>query len=254
MRLVRSMAGLACLAGFLGVATPRPAEAQFFEYTIQAITPAVQTQDVIDFTAPYFNYLLTNDGLGTDFYRLEVLNLSVSPNPNWFQQVCLRSVCFPDSTTIMLAGGATDTIGVNVVPFSSGVGTFDFRITSLGDSSQVTYFSGLKLFAGTAAVDAGPSPARGVTELALAQNVPNPARGGTRIGFALPESAPVSLQVFDVAGRLVRTLTDRRLEPGTHSVAWDALDRAGRPVPAGVYYYRLSTPEQTRTKRLTLVR
>jgi flagellar hook assembly protein FlgD len=64
----------------------------------------------------------------------------------------------------------------------------------------------------------------------------------------------VSLQVFDVAGRLVRTLTERRLETGTHTVAWNALDRAGRPVPAGVYYYRLNTPEETRTRKLTLVR
>ncbi|HMB71463.1 MAG TPA: FlgD immunoglobulin-like domain containing protein [bacterium] len=253
MRLTCFSIGLAFLAGAV-VLPVRPAAAQFYEYRVSPITPSVQTQSVIDFTAPYFNFLITNDGFGTDFYRLEVLNLSVSPTPDWFQQVCLRSLCFPDSTTIMIAGGQTDTIGVNVVPFSDGVGTFDFRITSLGDSSLVNDFVGLTLFAGTAAVDAGQPTAAGVRELALSQNVPNPARGLTRIAFALPESAPVSLQVFDVAGRLVRTLTERRMEPGTHDVAWDALDRAGRPVPAGVYYYRLSTPEQTQTKRLTLVR
>jgi hypothetical protein len=253
MRPVRSIIVLTLATATMAMSA-RPATAQFYEYSVRSITPSVQTQPVIDFTAPYFNYILRNDGLGTDFYRLEVLNLQVSPTPDWFPQVCLRAVCFPDSTTIQLAGGAADTIGVNVVPFSSGVGTFDFRITSLGDSSLVTEFVGLTLFAGTAAVDAGQPAVAGVQELALSQNVPNPARGGTRIAFSLPESAPVSLQVFDVAGRLVRTLTERRMEPGTHSVGWDALDRAGRPVPAGVYYYRLATPEQTRTKKMTLVR
>jgi len=252
MRLTRSI-GLAILAGLLAMSA-RPAAAQFYEYSTVPISPSVQTQPVIDFTAPYFNVLLTNDGFGTDSYRLEVLNLVVTPTPDWFPQVCLRKVCFPDSTTIMLAGGATDTIGVNVVPFSDGVGTFDFRITSLGDSSLVTTYTGLTLYAGTAAVDAGQPVVAAVPELALSQNVPNPARGSTRISFALPVSAPVSLQVFDVAGRLVRTLTDRRLEPGTPTVAWDAMDPAGHPVPAGVYYYRLSTPDQTRTKTLTLIR
>lgn len=253
MQLVRSAAGL-LTAGVFFLLAPPPAGAQFFEYTITPISPTVQTQPVIDFTAPYYYYLLTNQGLGTDSFHLEVRNLSVSPTPDWFPQVCLRQVCFPESTTIMLAGGASDTIGVNVVPFSSGVGTFDFHVESVGDPDLQSDFTGLTLYAGSAAVGVGGSPGRAVIELALAQNVPNPARGATSISFGLPESAPVSLQVFDVAGRLVRTLTDRRLGPGTHSVAWDALDRGGRPVPAGVYYYRLSTPEETRTKRLTLVR
>jgi hypothetical protein len=253
MRLARTTVGLT-LAGASFLIAPHPAGAQFFEYTITPLSPTVQTQDVIDFTAPYYYYLLTNDGLGSDSYFLEVRNLSVSPNPNWFPQVCLRQVCFPETTTIMLAGGASDTIGVNVVPFSNGVGTFDFHVQSVGDPGAQSDFTGLKLFAGTAAVGVDGSPGRALTELSLAQNVPNPARGGTRISFALPAPAPVSLQVFDVGGRLVRTLTERRLETGTHSVAWDALGRSGHPVPAGVYYYRLSTPEETRTKRLTVIR
>jgi hypothetical protein len=253
MRLVSTAAGrLATSALFL--LAPLPAGAQHFEYTITPLSPTFQTQSVIDFTAPYYYFLLTNDGLGTDSYRLKVLNLSVSPTPDWFAQVCLRQVCFPESTTIMLSGGASDTVGVNVVPFSDGVGTFDFRVVSVGDPGLQSDFTGLTLYAGTAAVGVDGSPGRSVVEVSLAQNVPNPARGATSISFALPHASPVSLQVFDVAGRLVRTLAERRLEPGTHSVAWDALDRGGKPVPAGVYYYRLSTPDETRTKRLTLVR
>lgn len=253
MRRIRPATWLAVTLGALALGSAGPVRAQHYEYSITPISPTVQAQPVIDFTAPYYYYLLTNDGLGTDSYFLSVRNLAVNPNPNWFPQVCLRQVCFPGSSTISLAGGATDTIGVNVVPFSDGVGTFDFHLNSVGNG-QASDFTGLRLYAGTAAVGVTENPVRAVPELILAQNVPNPARGDTRIGFVLPGAAHVEVAVFDVAGRLVRTLTDRRMESGAHSVAWDALDRAGRPVPAGVYYYRLSTPEGARTKRMTLIR
>ena len=77
----------------------------------------------------------------------------------------------------------------------------------------------------------------------------------TMIGFGLAESTPVTLQIFDGSGRPVRTLMEgETLEAGTHEVAWDWLDDAGRPLAAGVYQYRLDAGSVTDRRRLVRYR
>ncbi len=56
--------------------------------------------------------------------------------------------------------------------------------------------------------------------------------------FTLPRSARVRLEVFDVAGRLVRLVLDGQLPPGRHAATWDELDGGGARVAHGVYFYR----------------
>jgi hypothetical protein len=84
---------------------------------------------------------------------------------------------------------------------------------------------------------------------------PNPFNPRTVIRFELPAAGRAGLRVFDLAGRLVRTLAeDESLAAGEHRRVWDGKDRAGRPVSAGVYVVRLETPHRTATQRLTLVK
>lgn len=103
---------------------------------------------------------------------------------------------------------------------------------------------------GTSAV----GPVGAARALALAQNVPNPFRSATSIGFSLPVEQPVSLDVFDVQGRLVRSLVSGRRAAGFHQVAWDGRDETGRASPSGVYLYRLATAGQRLEKKLIVVR
>jgi choice-of-anchor B domain-containing protein len=95
-------------------------------------------------------------------------------------------------------------------------------------------------------------PARGVTRLLA--NVPNPFNPATRLRFELAASGRAELRIFDVRGRLVRTLEDRRLDAGPHVRRWDGLDNHGRPVASGVYMARLVAPAYSGTQRLVLVR
>ncbi len=88
----------------------------------------------------------------------------------------------------------------------------------------------------------------------LSQNYPNPFNPGTRIGFEIPQSGHVSLQVFDMQGRLVNTLLNSEMRVGQHSVSWNGLDISGMPVVSGVYIYRLRTNTQQQTKKMTLIR
>jgi hypothetical protein len=69
---------------------------------------------------------------------------------------------------------------------------------------------------------------------------PNPFDGTTAIRYELPAVMDVSLRVYDVAGRLVRTLESGRREPGSHAVQWGRTGPDNRRVPAGVYFVRLS--------------
>jgi flagellar hook assembly protein FlgD len=66
----------------------------------------------------------------------------------------------------------------------------------------------------------------------------------------LPSSQPARLDVFDLQGRRVRTLADRRLPRGATVLEWDGRDAAGAAVPRGLYFARLTTPLATRTARI----
>jgi hypothetical protein len=80
---------------------------------------------------------------------------------------------------------------------------------------------------------------------------PNPFRQAASIRFDLPRAARVRLEVFDVTGRLVRSLIDgENTDGGSHEVGWDGLNSSGRPVAAGVYQLRLTSERETRTESI----
>ncbi|MFN0151415.1 MAG: FlgD immunoglobulin-like domain containing protein [bacterium] len=85
---------------------------------------------------------------------------------------------------------------------------------------------------------------------------PNPAAGGgVRISFRAPsDRSPVSIGVYDAAGRIVRTLSAGIANPGNAEIAWDGEDGAGRPVAAGTYFLRLDAGAASETQRVTIVR
>jgi hypothetical protein len=89
----------------------------------------------------------------------------------------------------------------------------------------------------------------------LDQNTPNPFNPRTTIRYRLTERARVSLEVFNVAGRLVRSLTINDLtDTGEHEAVWLGRDKNGRQMPSGTYFYRLTVGDYMETKRMTLVR
>jgi len=101
-------------------------------------------------------------------------------------------------------------------------------------------------------VAATPPPAP-VAGLALAAPRPNPSSTATRLEFALPSAASVDLSVFDASGRRVVTLAHGELSAGTHPVTWDGRESDGRPVAAGLYLARLSTPQGSLVRRIARV-
>ena len=72
--------------------------------------------------------------------------------------------------------------------------------------------------------------------IALGQPRPNPSAGSVELAFRAPAGSPVSVRIYDVAGRLVRELGSVAGQDGAGSVAWDGTDAVGSPVGAGVYF------------------
>lgn len=81
-----------------------------------------------------------------------------------------------------------------------------------------------------------------VQGLRLGAPIPNPAAGTVRMSLELPAPAPVSAEVFDMAGRRVRHLGSGIYAAGRHALTWDGRDEAGREVAPGLYLVRASTP------------
>jgi hypothetical protein len=79
-----------------------------------------------------------------------------------------------------------------------------------------------------------------IKEISLGDSYPNPFTSETRITFSLPNQTHVSLIVYDVAGRRVKTLMNEDMPGGHHSAGWNRTNDAGRQLPAGVYFIRMS--------------
>jgi hypothetical protein len=89
----------------------------------------------------------------------------------------------------------------------------------------------------------------------LAAPQPNPFGSATSIRYAIPEGgAKVSLAVFDVAGRHVRTLVNGERPAGRHVATWDGRDAAGRRVVSGIYFYKMESKDFSQVRKVTLLK
>ena len=83
----------------------------------------------------------------------------------------------------------------------------------------------------------------------LDQNYPNPFNPATQISFAVSGNVHVSLKVYDMLGKAVSFIVDRRLGTGTYEFSWD-----GSGMPSGIYFYRLTVDSRIETKKMILMR
>jgi subtilisin family serine protease len=90
--------------------------------------------------------------------------------------------------------------------------------------------------------------------LHLDQNWPNPFNPVTWIPFYLPRGGQASVRIYDARGALVRTIREKWMNGGAHSVLWDGTDSRGRSVASGVYFCVLSQDGQKQTRKLVLLR
>lgn len=88
----------------------------------------------------------------------------------------------------------------------------------------------------------------------LEQNVPNPFNPATTIKYSIAQDADVSLAVYDVSGRRVRTLVDKHQRADVYKMAWDGLNDQGGRVASGVYFYKLVAGQYVQTRKMVLLK
>ncbi len=91
-------------------------------------------------------------------------------------------------------------------------------------------------------------------EYVLQQNYPNPFNPTTQIRYELPKSGRVVLSIYNALGQEVRRLVDREQPAGYHLATWNGRDQQGKPVPSGVYHYRLQIGDYVATKKMVMAK
>jgi 5'-nucleotidase len=91
-------------------------------------------------------------------------------------------------------------------------------------------------------------------DFALEQNYPNPFNGVTTIAYMLPDDSDVSLEIYDIMGRKVRTLVSEFQRANLYSVAWDGRDDAGRDASTGIYFYSLKAGDRSETRKMAYIK
>lgn len=88
----------------------------------------------------------------------------------------------------------------------------------------------------------------------LSENYPNPFNPSTTFRYGLSKPGQVTLRVYNVLGKLVKTIIDEHQTEGYHEVGWDGKNEAGATVASGIYVYRLTTGDFVETKRMLLLK
>jgi 5-hydroxyisourate hydrolase-like protein (transthyretin family) len=138
--------------------------------------------------------------------------------------------------------GAGTTTEVNSYSFSDNnlpQGNYFYRLKQLDYSGEFTYTKVVEAF-----IDLIPA------EFKLSQNYPNPFNPSTEISFSLPHSEKVSIIVYDMLGREVKTLFSEEVQAGTYNTIWNGLNNAGEQMSSGNYIYRMAAGDFIQSRKM----
>jgi DNA-binding beta-propeller fold protein YncE len=152
--------------------------------------------------------------------------------------------CFSPSGGLYLTVTSADTlqpVGTALSPDNLNLYALDQKTNSLIKYVVLNSDSGGM----GGAMGGGVNPLLIPKELILYQSRPNPAVRSLTIRYGIPRRTNVSLKVYDITGKLVRTLeTNDKLKPGYYNILWNCRDNRERQVAGGVYFYRLVTGDK----------
>jgi hypothetical protein len=160
--------------------------------------------------------------------------LSISPANGTVPVGSYASLAFTFDGASAPEGLSTTNVTVTSNDATNGTATITAQLNREGDLTAVD----------------GDTPAA----FGLVGAMPNPFNPMTTLRFVLAEPARATLAIYDVQGRLVRTLVDSSLPAGQGEARWNGQDNQGQGVASGTYFARLNAGTQTSVKTLTLVR
>ena len=163
-----------------------------------------------------------------------------------------------DAPVVLSAWGSFTEYGADLPGYENG-DAIELRLWSATEGRELRLEADLDGFEyGTSPLTVGTAMVYGqdavVTEFGLSQNYPNPFNPSTVIDFSIATEGFVSLNVYDITGRMVSTLVEGNLSTGYHSVVWDGVDNNGMSVSAGIYIYALQTETSSITRKMVFMK
>jgi hypothetical protein len=223
---------------------------QFVRYSAPLPTPvSITSSDLADSTGEAF------EGLFATLERVRILSDFPDEGEDGFVTVVDESgdtatVFIDMDTDIDGTTAPTDTI-VNITgvvgQFAQETVPYDGYVLMPREENDIEFATGIG--------DGDEPEVRLPTAFTLSQNYPNPFNPSTTVTFEIPgEKQHVSLVIYDIRGRRVKTLVDGELEPGTYKVNWNGRDEGGKTVSSGIYLYTLRSNEGTYTRKMTVLK
>ena len=142
------------------------------------------------------------------------------------------------------------------IDFSTGLESYDYSVSQLVATDEYLYKTG-----GTINSYQIPLPELDThwertqfVDFTLSQNYPNPFNPSTTLNYNLFEDGLVNITIYDMMGRIVKTMVNAQQNAGYKSVIWDATNNAGQPVSAGLYLYTIQAGVFRQTKKMVMLK
>ena len=216
-----------------GPAPPSPCNETTSQLTgvVGAGTPAGTSETIVSFVSP------------AGVQRIEA-------TLSWFDgPVTDLDLYLLDENDNVLQSAASTDAPEHLVYNTPQAGNYKWRIVSYASPDTAEFTIDQSICATPPLVGVGDGPSVGV---AMAPAAPNPFSVVTRVAFSLPQRERVQLKLYNVAGRLVRTLEDGELEAGQHIRLWDKRTDAGTLAGSGVYFARLTAGTKVLGQKIVL--
>ena len=185
-------------------------------------------QVLLDDGNDFYVYLLLSDG-GQPFDRTSDVPVLLGGS----SRTIVESIAHPGESYYKSDSEWHDFYYYDFSPWPDGTGNFCIKALTSEDFQQ------------------GIDPSEGLIpeNFILSQNYPNPFNAATTIDYTLASEAHVTVEIFDLLGRHLETLSDSEQPAGNHKVIWNASD-----VVSGVYFYRITAGDHSDTRRMTLIK
>jgi hypothetical protein len=135
------------------------------------------------------------------------------------------------------------------------------KLSSIDGNSSTEFVGGNRegrviCFSGglNSGVGVEPTPRGLPTEFSVSQNFPNPFNPTTTIEVNLPVQGDLTLKIFDLLGREVRSFEYEKATPGVHKIVWDGTNQRRMPVASGVYFYYARVGEKVAVRRMLMLK
>lgn len=174
---------------------------------------------------------------------------------HWVTGVEVDNYCFVLWRSTSLDGQYTDISG-EIPAQAQGPGMTNYSYVDHNVAPGTTYYykiQDISLY-GYQTMHQAIASATVAADFILAQNYPNPFNPETVIRFMLPAQSQTRLAVYDMNGRLVKTLVNESVAAGSHQVSWNATDEAGQILPSGMYIYRLTAGAVSTSGKMVFVK